>query len=203
MYKSKIQIEKKLAQAKFVLKEMRKYRGNLFVNDQETGAHPLQVNISSFLAHTRSVLQYAYKENKERNTAYIYEGAVKKRPIIGVFRDLRDVDTHEMVIGTHTVISFVAYFNKTDNPEKKESATESKGANIVNHLSKPTVVTKALTEQLRKEGRIDLADAADSGESLYEPVEFDGEKDLYILCEKYIESLDDFVSELVSAGAIT
>lgn len=206
MYKSKIQIEKKLAQAKFVLKEMQKYRGKVFVNngiDQETGAHPLQVNISSFLAHTRSVLQYAYKENKERNTTCIYEGAVKKRPIIGVFRDLRNTDIHEMVIGTHTVISFVAYFHKTDNPEKEESETESKEASIVNHLSKPIVVTKTLIEQLRKEGRTDLADAADSGESLYEPVEFNGEKDLYVLCEKYIESLDDFVSELFKAGAIT
>ena len=206
MYKSKRHIESKLAQAKFVLNEMRKYRGKLFVNngiDPETGAYPLQVNIGSFLAHARSVFQYAYKESKERNMVCIYEVAVNKRPIIGVFKELRDTDIHEMPIGTGVIISDTVHFHTTDNPEKEKYKAELKETHIVNHLLNPIVVTKAIVEQLRKDGRIDLVGVADSGGSLHETVELDGEEDLYILCEKYIESLDDFVLELVRAGVVT
>ncbi len=84
-YKSKIQAEKKLSQAKYVLKDMQKFRGKVFVNngiDKETGASPLQVCVSSFLAHSRSVLQYTYKECKQNNSVNSYEQEIINHPII-------------------------------------------------------------------------------------------------------------------------
>lgn len=67
MYKSKTQIEKKLAQSKYIFKQISKFRNRVFVKgglDEETGARPLLTYLSSFLAHTRSVLQYAHREAK-------------------------------------------------------------------------------------------------------------------------------------------
>lgn len=206
MYKSKNQIIKKLAQAKYTLKEMQKFKGKVFVNngvDQETGAYPLQVKISSFLAHTRSVLQYAYKEAKERDMVTVYDSAVNKRPIIKTFKDLRDTDIHEKVIGTHTVISCSSPLLRAETPKKEGMGSKAKEANIIHHLSKPLVVTNEIIEKLRNEGQTNLADAAEAGESLYEAVEFDGETDLFVLCEKYISSLDAFVSELVENEIVT
>lgn len=206
MYISKKHVEKKLAQAKYTLNEMQKYRGKVFVNngvDPDTGAHPLQVSISSFLAQTRSVLQYAYKETEERETTPTYEEAVAKRPIIGVFRELRNTDVHEMLIGTHTVVTAVVELRKTSDSTKSEPETKPQEAKIEQKLSKPIIVTDALIEQWREEGRTDLVKASDAGKTLYETVKFDGETDLYVLCEKYIESLEGFVSELVTAGVVT
>ena len=199
-------MESKLAQAKYVLKEMQKYRGKVFVNngvDQETGANPLQVNVSSFLAHTRSVLQYAYKECKERGKIAIYEVAVNKRPIIAVFRDLRNTDIHEMVIGAHTVVSCEMRLFKTEDEANKYSEENPKEAIIENHISKPIIVTDDLIGQLRNDGRSELAEAAEAGQPLYETVEFEGEKNLYPLCEKYINNLNDFVGELVLEGVVS
>ena len=83
---------------------------------------------------------------------------------------------------------------------KKQKPKEVK---IVNRLSKPITVTDALIEQLRNDGRTDLSDAADAGKPLYETVEFEGEKDLYVLCEHYIDSLNDFVMELQREGVLS
>ena len=199
-------MESKIAQTKYVLKEMQKYRGKVFVNngiDPETGAHPLQVNISSFLAHTRSILQYAHKECKERNETPVYESAVNKRPIIALFRVLRNTDIHEMVIGTHTIISCSSRLYESEDEAKKHSETNPKQATILNYLSKPITVTDELIEQLRNDGRTNLADAAKSGKPLYETVEYEGEDDLYVLCEKYIDNLNDFVMELQQEGVMS
>jgi len=206
MYKSKKQVESKLAQAKYVLKEMQKYRGKVFVNngiDQETGANPLQVNVSSFLAHTRSMLQYAYKECKEHEKVSIYEVAVNKYPIIAIFRELRNIDIHEMVVGAHTVVSCEVRLFKTEDEEKESSEANPKEATIENHISKPIIVTDDLIEQLRNDGRSELAEAAEAGQPLYETVEFEGEKNLYPLCEKYINNLNGFVGELVLEGVVS
>jgi len=153
VYRSKKQIHDKIAQSKFVLKEMQKYRNKVFVNngiDEETGAHPLQVNIGSFLAHTRSVLQYAYKECRERNRESIYEAAVNSRPIIGLFRDLRNTDIHEMLIGTQTVVSFSVQLLKS---EEEANALEPRPASIYNELSRPVNINDELIEQLRANGQ--------------------------------------------------
>lgn len=206
MYHSKKQAEKKLAQAKYVLGQIQKYRGKVFVNngiDSETGAHPLQVHVASFLAHTRSIVQYAHKECKERGTLAVYNATVGNYPIIGVFRDLRNTDIHEMVIGTHTVISCELRLFKTEAEAQKYSEEKPSNASITNHLSRPISVTAELIEQLRSNGNEKLADAAEAGESLYETVEHEGEKDLHILCEQYIDSLSQFINDLSQQGVMS
>ncbi|MEW6314351.1 MAG: hypothetical protein AB1513_10010 [Pseudomonadota bacterium] len=206
MYRSKEQVEKKLAQAKYALNQIQRYRGKIFVNngiDPATGAHPLQVNVSSFLALTRSVLQYAYKECKERGELSAYETAVGRNTIIGVFRDLRDTDIHEMVVGVHTVVSLKSRLFKTEDETRKHPDDNLVEPNIKNHISKPVTVTAELIEQLRNDGLADLAGAATSGKSLYQTVEYNGEQDLHVLCENYIDSLSCFVDELSQKGVIS
>jgi hypothetical protein len=206
MYRSKEQIEKKLAQAKYVFNQIQRYRGKIFVNngiDDETGASPLQVHVSSFLAHTRSVLQYAYKECKVRENLSAYEAAVSDYPIIKVFRDLRNIDIHEMVIGTHTVVSFKCRIFKTEDEATRYSDENSSEPNVVNHISIPIIVTTELIDQLRSDGKDDLADAATEGKSLYQSIEFNGEKDLHVLCKGYIDSISLLVNNLSQQGAIS
>ena len=206
MYRSKQQVDKKLAQAKYVLSQIQTYRGKVFVNngiDPETGAHPLQVNVSSFLAHTRSVLQYACKECKERGALSAYESAVGRYPIISVFRDLRNTDIHEMVVGTHTVFSFKSRLFETEDQAKKYSDENPSEPNIINHISKPVTVATDVIERLRNDGCTDLADAAAAGESLYQAIEFDGKQDLHVLCEDYIDSLSQVVDDLSQQGLMS
>lgn len=193
-------------QAKYVLNQIQKYRGKVFVNngiDPETGAYPLQANVSSFLAHTRSVLQYAYKECKERGALSAYESAVIRHPIIGVFRELRNTDIHEMVVGTHTVISFESKLFETEEQAKMHREENPAQPTIVNYISKPIPVTAGVIEQFRNEGRTDLADAANEGKALYQAIDFEGEKDLHVLCESYIDSLSEFINDLSQQGAIS
>jgi hypothetical protein len=45
--------------------------------------------------------------------------------------------------------------------------------------------------------------AAQAGKPLYETVEYEGEKDLYALCEDYINSLSGLITELEREGVIT
>ena len=205
MYKSKDQVEKKLAQARFVLKEMQKYRGKVFVNngvDEETGAYPLQVNISSFLAHTRSALQYAYKECKELDKRSVYEATINDFPLISVFRDLRNTDIHEMIIGTHTVISAKVEILKEGDEELEKSNKSPTQASIKNKLSRPVEITENLINKLRSEGRTNLVEAAESGKALYETVEYEGEQDLFILCERYISDIEVFSNKLQQLGVM-
>jgi hypothetical protein len=206
MYRSKEQIEKKLAQAKYVFNQIQRYRGKIFVNngiDDETGASPLQVHVSSFLAHTRSVLQYAYKECEVRENLSAYEAAVSDYPIIKVFRDLRNIDIHEMVIGTHTVVSFKCRIFKTGDEATRYSDENSSEPNVVNHISIPIIVTTELVDQLRSDGKDDLPDAATEGKSIYQSIEFNGEKDLHVLCKGYIDSISLLVNNLSQQGAIS
>jgi len=206
MYRSKAQIEKKLSQAKYILKEMQKFRDKIFVNngvDPETGVHPLQVKISSFLALTRSVLQYAYKEAKEKKQITEYEKIVNKHPIIKIFKGLRDIDIHENIIGIYTTIYLKSKIPKmeTHKNEKTESKTEK--AKIIYQITRPLTITNELIAELRKKGQTELADAAQKGKPLYVPVEFEGETDLFVLCEKYISNLEELVSELIKKGIVT
>ena len=206
MYRSRQQFEKKIVQAKYVLKVMQKYRGKVFVNngvDQETGAHPLQVNISSFLAHTRSALQYAYKECKERNETSVYDATLKEYPLIAVFRDLRNTDIHDRVIGTHTIISAEVQMYKEGDERLKESEKNPVQAKITSHLSRPLDITDELIEQLRLDGREDMLEAIESGNPLYEAVEHKGEQDLYILCEQYLSDIETFAKELQQCGVMS
>ena len=206
MYQCRENSESKLAQAEYTLKVMKKYRGKVFSNnglDHETGAYPLQTNISAFLAHTRSAIQYAYKECKTRNTLATYEAAICKRPIIAIFKKLRDTDIHKMSIGTQTVIHIKCILYSTEEETRKNSKKEPEEATIINHITIPIETTEELIEKLRAEGKEGLAVAAEEGKTLYQSVDFEGEEDFFILSEIYIKTIKELLTELVLEKAIT
>jgi hypothetical protein len=66
--------------------------------------------------------------------------------------------------------------------------------NITTTLSTKVEITNDLIKQLEKEGSRDLVDAACRGEELYRAMEFEDEWDLFVLCERYMVELKDFVA---------
>lgn len=223
MYKSKKQVEKKLAQSKYIFKQLCKFRNRIFVKggiDEETGARPLLTYLSSFLAHTRSILQYVYREAHESGQLSVYERSVTRRPIFKFFKELRDHDIHEYTIGASITISAKApIVSSPTNPnvqttgrvtffvEELSDLDTPKGQNtqvtITTTLSKRIEITDTFLKHLQAEGKNNLVDAAKRGEELYERQEFEGESDLFVLCETYLTELEDFVACGISKGFIS
>jgi len=127
MYKSAKAIQGKLGQAKYVYKQILKFKNRVFVNngiDEETGANPFVIHLSTFLTHTRSVLQYANKEAKESGKLSQYEARVAEKPIFNFFKKLRDSDIHQYTIGSHINISTVVNMTPSDSGENTFASSE-------------------------------------------------------------------------------
>ena len=223
MYKSKSEIRKKLQQVKYMYNEISKFKNRIFVKnglDEETGSYPLLTNIGSFLAHARSILQYAYKEAMESGNQAEYEEYVSQNEIIKFFKKIRDSEIHEYTIGSHTTVHaespiisydpethtaigkevklYVELLSDLDSPKNKNMEVE-----IVTTLGKKVEINNAYIQRLEAEGENDLAEAARNGKELYEEQECDGEKDIFKLCEKYIKELEIFINFGIANGFIT
>jgi len=223
MYKCRSEIEKKLKQVRFVFGKISKFKGRIFVEngiDEETGSYPLLTEISSFLAHARSILQYAQKEAKETGNQSRYDNYVGKIKIIKFFKGIRDSEIHEYTLGSFTTISLkspiVSYDPETHTAIGKKVGlyveplsdlaspkNENREAEIVVTLLKRVEINHALIKKLDSEGEKDLAEAARKGEALYEGLECDGEKDILKLCEKYIKELELFIGFGIANGFIS
>lgn len=223
MYKSKEQIEKKLRQSRYIFKQISKFKNRVFVNgglDEETGARPLLAHLSSFLAHTRSVLQYAHREAKESGKLAEYQSCVAKNPIFKFFKDLRNTDIHEYTIGALTTVSATASVSSSNTDpnvlttgwvpflvedlsdiDSPEGGNEQVSIEIT--LSKRIETTDELLRRLQSEGKHKLIEAAKRGEELYEMQEFEGETDLFELCERYLVELEEFVACGIAEGFIS
>jgi hypothetical protein len=223
MYKSKSEIEKKLKQAKYVYKEISKFKNRIFVNnglDEETGSYPLLTHVSSFLAHARSILQYAQKEAKESGIQSKYDNYVSQNKIIKFFKTIRNSEIHEYTIGSHMTITgespIVSYDSETHTAigKKVEFYVEplsdinspkykNKEVEITTALSKKIIIDNAFIQKLEAEGKKDLAAAARNGKELYEEQKCEGEKDIFKLCENYIKELELFINFGITNGFIT
>ncbi|MEX2163237.1 MAG: hypothetical protein WD823_03200 [Sulfuricaulis sp.] len=223
MYKSKISIEKKLAQAKYVLKMINKYRGRIFTNggkDPETGANTLVTHISSFLAHTRSIVQYAHKEAKESYNIEKYDQYVTGKKIFSFFRVLRNSDIHEYTIGAYSLIEATAYFapatknnkSRTSNPivmyvdevsNINTPGREQRNVRITHKLLKKVEINSEVLSRLESEGRNDLVASAKDRGYLYCVQEFAGIEDLHELCSLYVSEIEKFISYGVENGFIS
>ncbi len=223
MYTSKNEIEKKLKQVKYVYKEISKFKNRIFVKsglDEETGSYPLLTQISSFLAHARSILQYAQKEAKESGHQSKYDNYVGKNRIIKFFKIIRDSDIHEYTISSHMTITgespIVSYDPETYTAIGKEvkfyveplsdlnsAKHKNKEVEIMITLGKRIKIENSFIQKLEDEGKKDLAGAARNGKELFEEQECDGEKDIFKLCEKYIRELELFINFGTTNGFIT
>ncbi len=223
-YKSKLQIEKKLKQVNFVKNEIHKFKDRIFVNhgiDPETGDHPLIAHVSSFLANSRSIIQYAYKEAKESGKLNYYDQYVQNVEIFIFFKDVRDGDIHEYTIGCHSTINAIAEFDTDSIIEEgilkskplKMVVTSLKGINkpkkenpdvsVTYSFCKRVKITEEIIEELSQQGKQDLLKAIDEGTELYDPLKFRGKSDFHDLCDIYIEELNNFIEYGVKTGFIS
>ena len=223
MYKSKREIEKKLKQVKYSLKQFTRYEGRIFVNegrDPQTGCLPLIIDLSSFTTQARSVLQYAYKEAKERGLVESYNAFVNSKPIFRCFKALRNGDIHEYIPGTNMTIEasspirsidpetgvgvgepvylYIEGLDDLDNPKGRNSDTT-----ITTTITKRLEPDDELIQCLTDEGRLDLVELAKKGEPLYELFECNGESNIFQLCRSYQECIEEFYDYGVKCGFIS
>lgn len=222
MYKSKREIGKKLKQVKYVQNLIRRFEGRVLAHngrDPETGAHPLIAHLSSFVAHARSVIQYAYKEAKESGHLAEYERFVESSEIFRLFKSVRNSDIHEYTIGARTLILTTAYMSPAETPHTLVSAPIEMNVETLSDLDKPpkeqphvevvytlcrrVETTDSLIEELEQKGQVKLAQATRSGRELYEELELEGTKNLHDLCDLYVAELERFVVYGQDKGFIT
>jgi hypothetical protein len=127
------------------------------------------------------------------------------------FKDSRDSNIHASTIGSHVSISSLVNIDPSSADSKTfttdfisfyveelSDIVSPKGnndhMNITTTLSTNVEITNDLIKQLEKEGKCDLVAAACRGEELYRAMEFEDEWDLFILCERYMVELKDFVA---------
>jgi hypothetical protein len=214
-YHARNQVETKLRQTEFAWKQLSKFRNKVFVDnglDKETGAYPIRTSLSSFLTEARSVLQSVWKEMKQAGRQSEYARLVTSHPVFGFFKGIRDSDIHEYVPSIHTTVSMTSRISRSAGKgAKPETAAESVPA-PADPPSEPTVTvslgkrlepTPDFLSKLAKEGRSDLVEAAKRGETLYEQLEFDGQSDMFVLCEGYLKELKDLVADCATRGLIT
>ena len=164
------------------------------------------------------MLQYAHKEALETGNIKAYDAFVAKSSIIGCFKDLRNLDIHEAMIGTGISISsspvivekteavattgwvpfYVETLDDLDNPKKRNTEVMIEAT-----IRKPIEVTPDVIDEINREGRNDLMDAVRNGTPLFKVVECEGEKNLFHLCQMYVNDLERFVEYGVSEGFIS
>lgn len=213
MYKSGKEIEKKLKQTKYVYNQILKFKNRVFINngiDEKTGSYPLLTHISSFLALSRSVFQYAHKEADQSGLLSRYDDFVKNSEIVRFFKEIRDSDIHEYTINTHYTIKgdspigssdpktgiavgkvvklYVESLSDLDSPKDQNEEME-----ITVSIGKRIKIDSALIKQLEDKGDTDLVAAAQNGEELYEELSCNGEKDIFRLCENYLNEIKRFI----------
>jgi len=223
VYQSKLEIEKKMRQAKYALKQLTRYEGRIFVNegrDPQTGSYPFITDLSSFLTQTRSILQYAYHEAQDRKLTHLYEEFVGDKPIIGCFKDLRDSDIHSYLPRTQQTIFMTSPIRKFDPTtgigvgetvtllvESLDDLDNPKGRNSDARIA--TIITKRINPDANRvqrwveEGRADLVLAVEEGKPLYEAFEHDGKNDVFLLCRTYLACVEEFCAYGMRVGFIT
>jgi hypothetical protein len=223
-YHAKNGVVGKLNQAQHAFGELCKFRGRIFVNnrDEKTGAYPILTCVSAFLTLARSVLQYARKEAAESGRLQECDSYVVLHPIFGFFKNLRDSDVHEYTPSVRRTVlasSPITEFKKRNDKlvgigspvtftvetlEDLHSPKGSKGdVKIAVTLGRRIDPTPALLDQLRQDGRADIVDAVARGEPISEQLEFDGEADIHVLSERYLNELREFVAVSDEKGLIT
>lgn len=89
----------KIEEAEYFLSQMR-------LNKQDP--KPFHHNLSAFLAASRSVLQYAHKDAKERaGGPKWYRSQMKNSRVLTFFKDKRDINIHEQPIKAKQKIAVV------------------------------------------------------------------------------------------------
>ena len=200
-YKSKKNIDTALSQAKYLYyKKILKFKGKIFVNagiDKEFNCSPLNIYFSAFITNCRSVFQYVIKEikqnNRECNHRVLYDEYIKKRPLIKLFKTLRDIDIHAAPGGNFASFNWEIKLSPQSESTPKKEPKKLQSKDIKYKIIKYISPDKDIYEAFKKENRLDLIEAIENGEQLYEEVVFENDRDMFSLCNKYLEEVETFI----------
>lgn len=172
---------KKLGEAKYFRSKMEenKFKRNDFIN-----------NLSAFLSSSRTIFQYAIKEivASEINIRKIwYDKKISESVIFKFFRDKRDLNIHERPIQANAT-----YKVQTKMMIRFIDATILK-VEDGNIISKYESSNSIKTNQ-KKEINEDIDYYFD---------DWEGNENLLVICDNYINEIESFINEGVQLGYIT
>ena len=215
-YRAKDAVISKLKQVRYVyFKRVKSYQGKVIVRgglNQEYDCYPLNIDLGCFLTQCRSVLQYIRKEAEYKpEMLKLYNDYLGRTKVLSFFRDLRNAEIHaapgghQVQITMDSVILPMHIRNEQELREWQEQhgRTSPRKAEIVYRLRKMIIPDDVLYDKLKNEGRDDLLRAIEEGKNLYEEQELEGEGDLFILCEKYLKEIENFVDYCCNKGIIS
>jgi hypothetical protein len=202
MYRSKIAIERKLGQVKYMYGIVSKFKNRIFVRnglDEGTDSYPLLTYLSSFVTLSRSILQYAHKEVSESGNVSKYNEYIGDRELFRFFRLIRDKEIHEYTVGTRTTVMGESRIASYD-PETQSA----RGEPVSLYVEQLSDLDSPKDENRDVEILISIAKRSEGEDSdVYEELELDGEKDIFKLCEKYIDEIELFIAYGKENGFIT
>lgn len=176
--------KKKLEEAKYFFSRMVEVRDevNSFI-----------YNLSAFLSASRSVLQYALKESEIKQSGIAwYSANISNSPILGFFRDKRDLSIHEepvrpqvihkvMINETIRVSDSISIVIKDRNGNVKGEYTSPEDPKVIPEDQNSSVVS----------------------ETEYKFNDWSGNEDGITLCRLYLEQLDNLVKDGIKKGLIS
>ena len=214
-YRAKNAVMDKLKQVRYVyFKWVKRFQGKVIEyggRDRQYDCYPLNINLGCFLTQCRSVLQYILKEAEYvAENKKLYDDYVGWTGVFRFFRELRNREIHAAPGGHQVQIKMkvVLPMHVRNEQELKQWQAENaisspKWAEIVYHIQKALTSDDALYNKLKEENQDDLVRAIEEGRSLYVVQELDGESDLFVLCEKYMDEIERFVSYCCEKGIIS
>jgi hypothetical protein len=216
-YKCRKLVEIKLNQARYVyFKKIKPYQGKIIVYgglDREYNCHPLDIFLACFFTQSRSIFQYILKEIKERvsqnrevSLQRRYDTYIQEKPILKMFRDLRNSEIHVASGGHSVTISLTSKLTISKNDTERNTENKPKKideSNITYEMTKMFFPDSEFYERVKQENKNDIIDAIESGSPLYEKIEFEGEKDLFTLCEMYLTEIGKFFDYCIAEKIIS
>lgn len=153
---------------------------------------PFVCNLSAFLSAARSVLQFACKEAKPKpGGQQWYDNLMNRSSILSFFRDKRDINIHEQpvkpLLHAEEILTSTVHFSgsvSVTHPDVNEN---------VSYQSRPAI----------SESKPKKSESPALGTIRYRFADWKGVEDLMILCELYLQELQQVIEDGVKNGFLT
>ncbi len=174
----------KLAEAEYFYAEMQKdFEDRLAFN----------FKLSAFLAAARSVLQYAHAEAKAKAGGQAwYDGQVASNPIVGFFKDKRNINIHVKPVEVRADIGIEI----TETLQLSEALT-------IEVFEEGRLVGRHRVESPRPAADQEVADRPAIIRSVYRFADWSGPEDLIALSRTYLDQLASIVADGHARGLLT
>lgn len=214
-YRAKDVVNSKLKQVRYIYsRRIKRFQGAVPERlgiDSQFGCNVVDTDLGCFITQCRSVLQYILKEaNYEPEKRKLYDEFVGKSETFRFFKELRDTEIHAAP-GSHQVRSEITITlpmhvrneRELKQWKAKNEPASAKKLEIDYHLQKVVIPDDELYSRLKNQKQNELVRAIEEGRRLYEELELNGETDLFVLCEKYLEEIESFVDFCCEKRIIT